>query len=67
MSPFNHGSIPIPCLLVSQGWALLCWLVGHCRHADFDSRLPLQLGVVHEWLGRPEKMQYQLVEATAAR
>lgn len=27
----------------------------------------LQLGVVHEWLGRPEKMQYQLVESTAAR
>ena len=27
----------------------------------------VQLGVVHEWLGRPEKMQFQLVEATAAR
>lgn len=27
----------------------------------------MQLGVVHEWVGRPEKMQYQLVEATAAR
>jgi hypothetical protein len=27
----------------------------------------LQLGIVHEWLGRPEKMQYQVVEATAAR
>ncbi|KAI3423834.1 hypothetical protein D9Q98_009670 [Chlorella vulgaris] len=26
-----------------------------------------QLGVVHEWLGRPEKMQYPVVEAVAAR
>lgn len=29
--------------------------------------LPVQLGVVMEWLGQPAKMQYQLVEATAAR
>lgn len=28
---------------------------------------PAQLGIVMEWLGQPAKMQYQLVEATAAR
>ena len=48
------------------------WLLAHPSPACLPARLStrpscLQLGIVHEWLGRPEKMQYQVVEATAAR
>ena len=37
------------------------------RHTLLTLSPLLQLGEVPERLGRPEKMQYQLVEATAAR